>query len=293
MVDTNNHVLRGHGHRTTIRGLQNVVAREHQDAGLSLRFGAQRQVNRHLVTVEVSVKRGTNERVQVDGLTLNQLRLEGLDTQAVQRWCAVQQNRVLGDDLFENVPNNRVGALNHALGALDVLGVVQVDQALHDEGLEQLNSHFLRQTTLVQFELRTNNNYRTTRVVNTLTKQVLTETTLLTLEHVRNRLQGPVAGAGHRTTTTAVIEQRVHRFLQHALFVVDDNLRRPQIHEALETVIAVDDAAVQVVQVRGGETATIELNHGAQVRRNNRNRIQHHAQRRVIGGEERRSEERR
>ena len=77
----------------------------------------QRQVHGHLVAVEVGVERRADERVDLDGLALDQLRLEGLDAQAVQRRCAVQQHRVLGDDLLEHVPDDRAGALDHALGA--------------------------------------------------------------------------------------------------------------------------------------------------------------------------------
>jgi hypothetical protein len=40
--------------------------------------------------------------------------------------------------------------------------VVEVNQPLHDERLEQLERHRLRQSTLVQLELRTNDDDRTT-----------------------------------------------------------------------------------------------------------------------------------
>ena len=83
---------------------------EHQDASLGLSLDRQRQVNSHLVTVEVSVERGTDQRVNLDGLALDQLRLERLDTQTVQGGCTVQQHRVLSDDLFEDVPHH--GALS-------------------------------------------------------------------------------------------------------------------------------------------------------------------------------------
>ena len=62
-----------------------LLRRQHQDAGLGLRLGRQRQVHGHLVTVEVRVERGADERVDLDGLALDQLRLEGLDAEAVQR----------------------------------------------------------------------------------------------------------------------------------------------------------------------------------------------------------------
>src|SRR5690606_13509917 len=53
---------------------------------------------------------------------------------------------------------------------------------------------------------------------------------------------------------------------------------------SLEAVVAVDHAAVQVVQVGGGETATVELDHRAQLRRDHRNGVEHHAHRRVAVG---------
>ena len=142
-------------------------------------------MNSHLVTIEVSVERCTYEGVKLNSFTFNQLRLECLNTQTVQGWCTVQENGAFANNLFENIPHLGTAALNHTLSALDVLSVAQINQALDHERLEQLESHLLRQTTLVEFQLRTNHDHGTTGVVNTLTEQVLTETTLLTLEHVR------------------------------------------------------------------------------------------------------------
>ena len=164
--------------------------------------------------------------------------------------------------------------------------MAQLHQTLHDEGLEELQRHLLGQTTLVHLQLRTNHNHGTTGVVHALTQQVLTETTLLTLEHVRQRLQGTVAGAGHRTATTAVVEERVHSFLQHTLLVVHDDLGSAQLQQTLQTVVTVDHTTVQVVQVGGRKAATVQLNHRAQLRRDDRNNVQNHTQRGVVGGQE-------
>ena len=244
----------------------------------------------HLVTVEVGVERLTHQRVQLNSLALHQLWLESLNTQPVQSRCPVQQHRVLGDDLFEDIPHLRTLTLDHALGALDVLRVVEVDQSLHHERLEQLESHQLGQTTLVQLELRADHDDRTARVVDTLTEQVLTEPPLLTLEQVRQRLERAVARPGNRPAAAPVVEQRVDRLLQHPLLVVDDDLGRAEVDQPLETVVAVDDAAVQVVEVGGREAATVELNHRTQLRRNHRNGVEHHAHRRVAVRRERRDD---
>lgn len=231
----------------------------------------------HLVAVEVRVERGADERVDLDGLALDQLRLEGLDAEAVQGGRAVQQNRVLRDDLFEDVVHDRAAALDHPLGALDVLRVVQVDQALHHERLEELQRHRLRQTALVQLQLRTDDDHGTRGVVHTLAEQVLTEAALLALEHVGQRLQRTVAGARDRATTTAVVEERVDGLLKHALLVVHDDLGRTEVEESLQAVVAVDHTAVQVVQVGGREAATVQLHHRAKVRRDDRDAVENHA----------------
>ena len=261
-----------------------------EHARLGLRLGRQRQVHRHLVAVEVRVERLADQRVQLDRLALDQLRLEGLDAEAVQRGRPVEQHRVLGDDLLQHVPHLRAAALDHALGGLDVLRVVEVDQPLHDERLEQLQRHLLGQAALVQLELRADDDDRTARVVDALAEQVLAEPALLALEQVRQRLERPVARPRDRTAAAAVVEQRVDGLLQHPLLVVDDDLGRAEVDQPLEAVVAVDHAAVQVVQVGRGEPAAVELHHRAQVRRDDRDAVEHHAHRRVAGGLERRDD---
>ena len=54
------------------------------------------------------------------------------------------------------------------------------------------------------------------------------------------------------------------QLLEHPLLVADNNVRGIELDEALEAVVAVDDPAVEVVEVGGGEAATVKLHHGAQ-----------------------------
>jgi len=92
-------------------------------------------VDRHLVTVEVRVERVTDQRVDLDRLALDQHRLEGLDAQAVERRRAVEEHRVLVDDLLEDVPDLRDHRVDHLLGGLDVLRGLALDELGHDERL--------------------------------------------------------------------------------------------------------------------------------------------------------------
>ena len=75
---------------------------------------------------------------------------------------------------------------------------------------------------------------------------------------------------------TAVVEERVNRFLQHALFVADDDVRRLELEQVLETVVAVDDAAIEIVQIGGRKPAALERNERTQIRRNDRQHFEHH-----------------
>ena len=184
VIETEHHVLGRGGDRTAVCRGQDIVGRQHQDPGFGLRLGGQRQVHRHLVPIEVRVERRAHERVDLDGLALHEHGLERLDPEPVQRGCPVQQDRVLADDLFEHVPHLWASALHHPLGALDVLSQGLIDQPLHHERLEELERHLLGQTALVQPELRTDDDDRTPRVVDSLAEQVLAETTLLPLQHV-------------------------------------------------------------------------------------------------------------
>src|ERR671913_383769 len=152
-------------------------------------------------------------------------------------------------------------ALDHPLRRLDVLRQLAVDQSLHDEGLEQLERHELGQTALVQLERGADHDDRAARVVDALAQQVLAEPALLALEHVGQRLERSVARAGDRPAAAAVVEQRVDGLLQHALLVVDDDLGGAEVEQPLQPVVAVDDAAVEVVEVGRGEAAAVELHH--------------------------------
>ena len=191
--------------------------------------------------------------------------LERLDAEAVERRRAVEQHGAVVDDLIEDVPDFRPGALDDALGALDVVGEALRHERVHDERLEQFERHLLGQAALVQLQFRADDDDRAAGVVDALAEQVLAEAALLALEHVAQALELVVAAATDRAAAAAVVDEAIDRFLQHPLLVADDDLRGAEVQQPLEAVVAVDDAAVEVVQVAGGEAATIELDHRAQV----------------------------
>src|SRR5208283_1100715 len=116
-----------------------------------------------------------------------------------------------------------------------------------DERLEELDRHLLGQPALVQLERRPDHDDRAPRVVDALAEKVLAESPLLALEHVAQRLQRPLVRSGDRLAATAVVEQSVDSLLQHPTLVADDDFRRVELEQALQAIVAIDDAAIQVV----------------------------------------------
>ena len=122
----------------------------------------------HLVAVKVGVVCGTHQRVNLDGPAFGQHRLKSLDTKTVERWCAIEQYRMLFDNFFQNVPNFWFDSFYHPFSAFYVMGMAGIDQLFHDEGLEKFKGHLFRQAALMKFEFGTNNDNGSARVVNTL-----------------------------------------------------------------------------------------------------------------------------
>ena len=96
----------------------------------------------------------------------------------------------------------------------------------------------------MQLQGRPYDDHRAARVIDALAEQVLAEAALLALDHVRERLQRPLVGAGDGAGAAAVVEQRVDRFLQHALFVAHNDVWRREVEQAPQAIVAVDDPAV-------------------------------------------------
>ncbi len=139
----------------------------------------------------------------------------------------------------------------------------------------------------MELEVRADDDDRAAGVVHALAEQVLAEPALLALEHVGQALEAVVAGAGDRPAAAAVVDQGVARLLEHPLLVADDDLGCAQLEQPLESVVPVDHAAVEVVEVRGGEPAAVELDHRAQIGRDHRQDREDHPLGAVAGAPER------
>ncbi|GBD36949.1 hypothetical protein HRbin36_02078 [bacterium HR36] len=112
VVAPHNDVLAGANDRVTVGRAENVVGGHHQHHGFHLGLDGKRQVNRHLVTVEVGVIALADQRVDTDGVALNQHGLKRLDAHAMQRRSTIQQDRVIACYLLQDVPHHLFAALD-------------------------------------------------------------------------------------------------------------------------------------------------------------------------------------
>ena len=233
-------------------------------------------MNGHLVTIEVGIECRTNQRMQLNGFAFDQNRLKCLNAQTVQRRRTVEHNRMFADYFFENIPHFRHFLLHQFFRCFHSGGQALHFQFVENKRFEQFQCHFFRQAALMQTQVRAYGNHGTTRIIDTFTQQVLTEAAAFTFNHIGQRFERAFVGAGHGFAATAVIEQRIHRFLQHAFFVAHDDVGRVQFQQAFQAVVAVDHAAVQIVQIGSGETAAVQRHQGTQIRRQHRQHIHNH-----------------
>src|SRR5688572_19220053 len=110
----------------------------------------------------------------------------------------------------------------------------------------------------MELEFRANHDHGPTGVVHALSEQVLPKAALLSFEHVAQRTQRTLVRTSKGLTTTAVVEERVHGLLEHALFVSNDDFKSVELHEALQPIISVDHATIKIVEIGGCKSTAIQ-----------------------------------
>ena len=89
---------------------------------------------------------------------------------------------MLANNFLKNVPNDRFLAFDHFAGLFDGCGMSVLFKLVVNERLEQLECHFLGQSALMQFQFRPDDDNRTARIIDPLSEQILSETSLLTFQ---------------------------------------------------------------------------------------------------------------
>ena len=135
----------------------------------------------HLVSIEIGVVRGTYQWMQLDRLTLYQDRLKCLNPKSVQGRGTVQHDRMLLDHFFKHIPHLRLETLHHLLRIFYIMGSSVCHKLLHNKRLKQLDRHLLGKAALIDLQFRPHDDNGTSRVVYTLSQQILAEPAVLSL----------------------------------------------------------------------------------------------------------------
>ena len=117
----------------------------------------------------------------------------------------------------------------------------------------------------MQTQVGSHDDHRTARVVHAFAEKILPETSLLSFEHVAQRLEGTFVRSRDDLTSPPVIEQDIHRFLEHPLLIANDDVRSLEIEKAFKPVVAIDDPAIQIVQVRRRESSSVQRHERPQI----------------------------
>ncbi len=94
----------------------------------------------HLVAVEIGVEGGTDQRVNLERFAFHEHGLERLNAKAVKGWSAVQKNRVILNNFFQDVPHHRILLLDEFFRLLNGSAVAALLEAVIDEGLEEFRA---------------------------------------------------------------------------------------------------------------------------------------------------------
>ena len=136
----------------------------------------------------------------------------------------------------------------------------------NDKWFEEFKRHLFWQTAFVQLKFWADDDYATARVINAFTEQVLAETTLFTFQEIGDALELPttvLSASAAAAMDGRVINQGINCFLKHTHFVVANHCRSIQLKQLTQTVVAVNHATIQIIQVAGCKPTTRQSNHWA------------------------------
>ena len=150
IIDPQDDVLAGDDDRHPVCRRQDIVGRHHQNPGFGLRLDGQRHMDGHLIAVEIGIEGRTDQRMELNRLSLDQDRFKGLKPKPVKGRRPVQHHGIFADDLIEGIPYLGGLLLHHLLGAFNRRDISLFLETPVDEGFEEFQGHLLGKTALME-----------------------------------------------------------------------------------------------------------------------------------------------
>src|SRR3989338_10684470 len=83
--------------------------------------------------------------------------------------------------------------------------------------------------------------------------------------------------------SNGVVYKGINCLLENSFFIAQDNIRGIYLFKFLETIIAVDNASIKIIDIKRGVASAVKRYHGTNSRRNDRNTYQKHPLRSIAG----------
>ena len=229
-------------------------------------------MNGHLVTIEVCVERRTHNWMKLYSVPFNEFWFERLYGYPVKSWSSVQKDHFPFYNLFQNLPGFRHFLFDNGFFHFPyrLARFSLAKKFCKNKWFEEFHSHFLWYTTLMYLEVRSNNYHRSSRVVDSFSKEVSSEPSLLSPQKICQGFQRSSIPVFDRYSFVSlplrfgsVVYQSVNSFLEHSLFVSQYYLGSSKIHEPSEPVVSVYDPPVEFVEIRCCKPSSLDLYHGS------------------------------
>lgn|GEM_PF-6156512 len=104
IITSENHILFWHNNRLTIGWIEHILGCDHEFGSLELRLIGEREMDGHLIPVEIGIKGRTAEWVELNRLTLDKDWFESLNTESVECWRTIKENIFPLDNPIECIP---------------------------------------------------------------------------------------------------------------------------------------------------------------------------------------------
>src|SRR3989339_236711 len=124
-------------------------------------------------------------------------------------------------NLLQDIPDKRLAFFNKSGGIFNIVDIAILNKATDNEWFKEFQSHHFWYPTLIKVQIRADDNYRTTGVVNSFAQKILPKSPLFPANHIRKRskLPLPTRRVCHLTFASRVIYQGINCFLKHSLFI--------------------------------------------------------------------------
>ena len=153
-------------------------------------------------------------------------------------------------------------------------------------GFEKLQRHQFWKPTLIHSQIRSYDDDGPAGEVHPFSKKVLSKSSLLSFDDLAQRFQRSLVRPFDGVASSSVVDEGVHRLLKHPLFISYNDLGSVEFHKSFETLVSIDDSAIEVVDVADGKLSTIQSYERSKIWWEDRNDGEHHPLRSIPAVEE-------